>query len=163
MYCLFNLSRMRDILVADRAAWRRVADFPSTAVCRIIVYLADFAAADPARWTDSREFLASGRGFFDRTALMQVEYMLPRDGFMPAELPFSAVPSAPQGASSATLARAIWLADAAAFNPEAWQVARLRYSADPELPARVIAKMTGLATRRVAELYNYYKEFVYEC
>ena len=41
-------------LAADRSSWNDVRHYPSTVICRRMLRLADFAAADPARWGSCR-------------------------------------------------------------------------------------------------------------
>ena len=64
-------------LFADRSNWLDVRHYPSTVICRRMLRLADFAAADPARWGScrlafevpelSRPELAVARGISVRT------------------------------------------------------------------------------------------------
>ena len=44
---------MRELYL-DRASWADIRHYPSTVVCRRMLRLADFAAADPARWSSCR-------------------------------------------------------------------------------------------------------------
>ena len=41
-------------LYSDRSNWVDVRHYPSTVICRRMLRLADFAAADPARWGSCR-------------------------------------------------------------------------------------------------------------
>jgi len=70
-------------LAADRSTWFDVRHYPPTVTCRRMLRLADFAAADPARWSTcrmafevpelSREELAAARGVAVRTIQRHLE------------------------------------------------------------------------------------------
>ena len=154
-------------LYHDRANWADIRHYPSTVVCRRMLRLADFAAADPARWSSCRmafevpelsyRELAVARGVSHMTIarhLSPEELGDPAD-FTAAELdgespewlrPLSVRFEA--GNVSQTYRNSAALCTFAASQPERWRVIRLAYEC-PELSQAEIAAIHGISQTTV--------------
>lgn len=157
---------MRELYL-DRSSWIDIKHYPSTVVCRRMLRLADFAAADPARWSScrmafevselSRPELAVARGISVRTLqrhLAQQELgdagdftETELDGESPEALrPLSVRFDA--GNVSQTYRNSAALCTFAASQPERWRVIRLAYEC-PELSQAEIAAIHGISQTTV--------------
>lgn len=154
-------------LYLDRSSWIDIKHYPSTVVCRRMLRLADFAAADPARWSSCRmafevpelsyRELAVARGVSHMTIarhLSPEELGDPAD-FTAAELdgespewlrPLSVRFEA--GNVSQTYRNGAALCTFAASQPDRWRVIRLAYAC-PELSQHEVARLCGVCERSV--------------
>lgn len=155
-------------LAADRSSWNDVRHYPSTVICRRMLRLADFAAADPARWGSCRlafeapelsyRELAVARGVSHTTIMRHLAKAEVGDAgdFTESELDgecpewlravsirFEA------GCTSRTYRYAIALCTFAAAQPDRWRVIRLAYEC-PELSQAELAKLCGVSQQSVS-------------
>lgn len=155
-------------LAADRSSWNDVRHYPSTVICRRMLRLADFAAADPARWSSCRmafevpelsyRELAVARGVSHTTIMRHLAQAEVGDAgdFTESELDgecpewlravsirFEA------GCTSRTYRYAIALCTFAAAQPDRWRVIRLAYEC-PELSQAELAKLCGVSQQSVS-------------
>ena len=152
-------------LYNDRSSWVDMKHYPSTVVCRRMLRLADFAAADPARFGSCRmafevpelsyRELAIARGVSHTTIARQLEPFclgedipdVELDGESPEALrPLSVRFDA--GNVSLTYRNSAALCTFAAAQPERWRVIRLAYEC-PELSQAEIAAIHGISQTTV--------------
>ena len=137
-------------LYSDRSNWVDVRHYPSTVTCRRMLRLADFAAADPARWSSCRmafevpelsyRELAVARGVSHTTIMRHLE---------PVELDRESPTgrtsqTGPTGPTCRTFRYASALCTFAAAQPERWRVLRLAYEC-PELSQEELAEVAGVS------------------
>ena len=154
-------------LYNDRSSWVDMKHYPSTVVCRRMLRLADFAAADPARWSScrmafevpelSRPELAIARGISVRTLqrhLAQQELgdagdftETELDGESPEWLRVVSI-RFEAGNVSQTYRNSAALCTFAASQPDRWRVIRLAYAC-PELSQQEVARLCGVCERSV--------------
>ncbi len=150
-------------LYRDRSSWMDVRHYPDTVTCRRMLRLADFAAADPARWGScrlafevpelSRPELAVARGISVRTLqrhLVQQDLSdagdyteTELDGERPEWLRAVSI-RFEAGCTSRTYRYAVALCTFAAAQPERWRVLRLAYEC-PELSQEELAEVAGVS------------------
>lgn len=155
-------------LAADRSSWNDVRHYPSTVICRRMLRLADFAAADPARWGSCRlafeapelsyRELAVARGVSHTTIMRHLAKAevgdagdfsdRELDGECPERLRTIPV-RFEAGCASRTYRYAIALCTFAAAQPERWRVIRLAYEC-PELSQAELAKLCGVSQQSVS-------------
>lgn len=150
-------------LLADRSNWVDVKHYPSTVICRRMLRLADFAAADPARWSSCRmafevpelsyRELAVARGVSHTTIMRHLAKAEVGDAgdFTESELDgecpeWLRAVSIELGESrtSRTYRYASALCTFAAAQPERWRVLRLAYEC-PELSQEELAEVAGVS------------------
>ena len=155
-------------LLADRSSWADVKHYPSTVTCRRMLRLADFAAADPARWSScrmafevpelSRPELAVARGVSVRTLQRHLAQQDLSDAgdFTDRELDgecpewLRTIPVRfDVGCVSRTWRYATALCTFAAAQPDRWRVIRLAYEC-PELSQAELAKLCGVSQQSVS-------------
>ena len=154
-------------LYNDRSNWVDVRHYPSTVTCRRMLRLADFAAADPARWGSCRmafevpelsyRELAVARGVSHTTIMRHLAKAEVGDAgdFTESELDGER-PEWLRAISirfdvrrvSRTWRYATALCTFAAAQPERWRVLRLAYEC-PELSQSELAKLCGVCERSV--------------
>lgn len=155
-------------LFADRSSWADIRRYPDTVTCRRMLRLADFAAADPARWSScrmafevpelSRPELAVARGISVRTLqrhLAQQELSdagdfteRELDGERPEWLRAISIRFDVKRVSR-TWRYATALCTFAAAQPDRWRVLRLAYEC-PELSQAELAKLCGVSQQSVS-------------
>ena len=155
-------------LFADRSSWADIRRYPDTVTCRRMLRLADFAAADPARWSScrmafevpelSRPELAVARGISVRTLQRHLaqqelsdagdftEHEL--DGERPEWLRAISIRFDVKRVSR-TWRYATALCTFAAAQPDRWRVLRLAYEC-PELSQAELAKLCGVSQQSVS-------------
>lgn len=155
-------------LYLDRSSWIDIKHYPSTVVCRRMLRLADFAAADPARWSScrmafevpelSRPELAIARGISVRTLQ---RHLAPADLGDPADFTAAELDGErPEwlrvvsirfeaGNVSQTYRNSAALCTFAASQPERWRVIRLAYAC-PELSQQEVARLCGVSQQSVS-------------
>ena len=150
-------------IFADRSNWVDVKHYPSTVICRRMLRLADFAAADPARWSScrmafevpelARPELAVARGVSVRTLQRHLAQQDLSDAgdFTDRELDgecpewLRTIPVRfDVGRVSRTWRYATALCTFAAAQPERWRVLRLAYEC-PELSQEELAEVAGVS------------------
>ena len=142
-------------LAADPAAWRDPGDYPSTAVCRLLLALADWAAAEPAAWRASHlRFEHPSWSAAKVAAVLAVPIPEARAAMKPAPLceadpAVRGAEAANPGAASRTYRRAVLLAERASSSPTQWRVWRLRFKG---MPQRQAAEILGVSQQRVSQL-----------
>ena len=154
-------------LFADRSNWVDIKHYPSTVICRRMLRLADFAAADPARWGSCRmafevpelsyRELAVARRVSHTTIMRHLAKAEVGDAgdFTESELDGER-PEWLRAISirfdvrrvSRTWRYATALCTFAAAQPERWRVLRLAYEC-PELSQSELAKLCGVCERSV--------------
>ena len=154
-------------LFADRSSWVDIRHYPDTVTCRRMLRLADFAAADPARWSSCRmafevpelsyRELAVARGVSHTTIMRHLakaevgdaaDYTETElDGEWPEWLRAVSI-RFEAGCTSRTYRYAVALCTFAAAQPERWRVLRLAYEC-PELSQSELAKLCGVCERSV--------------
>lgn len=154
-------------LYSDRSNWVDVKHYPSTVTCRRMLRLADFAAADPARWGSCRmafevpelsyRELAVARGVSHTTIMRHLAKAevgdagdftdRELDGECPEWLRAVSI-RFEAGCTSRTYRYATALCTFAAAQPERWRVLRLAYEC-PELSQSELAKLCGVCERSV--------------
>ena len=154
-------------LYSDRSNWVDVRHYPSTVTCRRMLRLADFAAADPARWGSCRmafevpelsyRELAVARGVSHTTIMRHLAKAevgdagdftdRELDGECPEWLRAVSI-RFEAGCTSRTYRYATALCTFAAAQPERWRVLRLAYEC-PELSQSELAKLCGVCERSV--------------
>ena len=154
-------------LYSDRSNWVDVRHYPSTVTCRRMLRLADFAAADPARWGSCRmafevpelsyRALAVARGVSHTTIMRHLAKAevgdagdftdRELDGECPEWLRAVSI-RFEAGCTSRTYRYATALCTFAAAQPERWRVLRLAYEC-PELSQSELAKLCGVCERSV--------------
>ena len=154
-------------IFADRSNWVDVKHYPSTVSCRRMLRLADFAAADPARWGSCRmafevpelsyRELAVARGVSHTTIMRHLAKAevgdagdftdRELDGECPEWLRAVSI-RFEAGCTSRTYRYATALCTFAAAQPERWRVLRLAYEC-PELSQSELAKLCGVCERSV--------------
>ena len=154
-------------LFADRSSWVDIRHYPDTVTCRRMLRLADFAAADPARWSSCRmafevpelsyRELAVARGVSHTTIMRHLAKAEVGDAgdFTDRELDgecpewLRAIPVRfDVGRVSRTWRYATALCTFAAAQPERWRVLRLAYEC-PELSQAELAKLCSVCERSV--------------
>ena len=154
-------------LYNDRSSWIDIKHYPSTVVCRRMLRLADFAAADPARWSSCRmafevpelsyRELAVARGVSHTTISRHLspEELGDQEDFTASELDgerpeWLRVVSIRFEAKnvSQTYRNSAALCTFAAAQPERWRVIRLAYEC-PELSQAEIAAIHGISQTTV--------------
>ena len=155
-------------LFTDRSSWADIRHYPDTVTCRRMLRLADFAAADPARWSScrmafevpelSRPELAVARGVSVRTLQRHLAQQDLSDAgdFTESELD-GECPEWLRAISirfdvrrvSRTWRYATALCTFAAAQPERWRVLRLAYEC-PELSQAELAKLCGVSQQSVS-------------
>lgn len=155
-------------LFADQSNWVDVRHYPSTVTCRRMLRLADFAAADPARWSScrmafevpelSRPELAVARGISVRTLQRHLAQQdlsdagdfteRELDGERPEWLRAVSIRFDVKRVSR-TWRYATALCTFAAAQPERWRVLRLAYEC-PELSQAELAKLCGVSQQSVS-------------
>lgn len=161
-------------LFADRSSWVDIRHYPDTVTCRRMLRLADFAAADPARWSScrmafevpelSRLELAVARGVSVRTLQRHLAQQdlsdagdfteTELDGERPEWLRTISIrldgsPTCRTGRTSRTYRYAVALCTFAAAQPDRWRVIRLAYEC-PELSQAELAKLCGVSQQSVS-------------
>lgn len=155
-------------LFADRSNWVDVRHYPSTVTCRRMLRLADFAAADPARWGSCRmafevpelsyRELAVARGVSHTTIMRHLAKAEVGDAgdFTARELDgecpewLRTIPVRfDVGCVSRTWRYATALCTFAAAQPDRWRVIRLAYEC-PELSQAELAKLCGVSQQSVS-------------
>ncbi len=153
-------------LYRDRSSWVDIRHYPSTIVCRRMLRLADFAAADPARFSSCRmafevpelsyRELAVARGMSHTTVARHLAPFDLGEDFSENELdgespewlrPLSIrfeAEKVPQ-----TYRNAVALCTFAAARPERWRVIRLAYSC-PDLSQQEIARLCHVSQQSVS-------------
>ena len=154
-------------LYSDRSNWVDVKHYPSTVTCRRMLRLADFAAADPARWSSCRmafevpelsyRELAVARGVSHTTIMRHLAKAevgdagdftdRELDGECPEWLRTIPVRFDIERVSR-TWRYATALCAFAAAQPDRWRVLRLAYEC-PELSQTELAKLCGICERSV--------------
>lgn len=154
-------------LYNDRSSWVDMKHYPSTVVCRRILRLADFAAADPARFGSCRmafevpelsyRELAIARGVSHATIARHLApeelgdardfTVVELDGERPAWLRVFPV-QFEAGNISQTYRNASMLCTFAASQPARWRVVRITYMC-PELSQQEVAEICGVCVRSV--------------
>lgn len=157
---------MRELYL-DRSSWIDIKHYPSTVVCRRILRLVDFAAADPARFGSCRmafevpelsyRELAIARGVSHATIARHLApeelgeagdfTVVELDGERPAWLRVFPV-QFEAGNVSQTYRNSCALCTFAASQPERWRVIRLAYEC-PELSQAEIAAIHGISQTTV--------------
>ena len=142
-------------LAADPAAWRDPGDYPSTAVCRLLLALADWAAAEPAAWRASHlRFEHPSWSAAKVAAVLAVSVEEARAALKASPLCeadpaiFPPTEASPE-AASLTYRRAVRLAERASASPTQWRVWRLRFTG---MPQRQAAEILGVSQQRVSQL-----------
>ena len=150
-------------LYSDRSNWVDVRHYPSTVTCRRMLRLADFAAADPARWGSCRmafevpdlsyRELAVARGVSHTTIMRHLAKAevgdagdftaRELDGECPEWLRAVSI-RFEAGCTSRTYRYAVALCTFAAAQPERWRVLRLAYEC-PELSQEELAEVAGVS------------------
>ncbi|MGF0039018.1 winged helix-turn-helix transcriptional regulator [Victivallis vadensis] len=155
-------------LYSDRSNWADIRHYPSTVTCRRMLRLADFAAADPARWSSCRmafevpelsyRELAVARGVSHTTIMRHLAKAEVGDAgdFTDRELDgecpewLRTIPVRfDVGRVSRTWRYATALCTFAAAQPERWRVLRLAYEC-PELSQAELAKLCGVSQQSVS-------------
>ena len=157
---------MRELYL-DRSSWIDIKHYPSTVICRRILRLADFAAADPARFGSCRmafevpelsyRELAIARGVSHATIARHLApeelgdagdfTVVELDGERPAWLRVFPV-QFEAGNISQTYRNAAMLCTFVASQPARWRVIRLAYEC-PELSQAEIAAIHGISQTTV--------------
>ena len=154
-------------LYSDRSNWVDVRHYPSTVTCRRMLRLADFAAADPARWNSCRmafevpelsyRELAVARGVSHTTIMRHLAKAEVGDAgdFTARELDgecpewLRTIPVRFEaGCTSRTYRYAVALCTFAAAQPDRWRVIRLAYEC-PEPSQAELAKLCSVCERSV--------------
>ncbi|WP_288611563.1 winged helix-turn-helix domain-containing protein [uncultured Victivallis sp.] len=155
-------------LFTDRSSWADIRHYPDTVTCRRMLRLADFAAADPARWSScrmafevpelSRPELAVARGVSVRTLQRHLAQQdlsdagdfteSELDGERPEWLRAVSI-RFDVGRVSRTWRYATALCTFAAAQPDRWRVIRLAYEC-PELSQAELAKLCGVSQQSVS-------------
>ena len=155
---------MRELYL-DRSSWIDIKHYPSTVICRRMLRLADFAAADPARFGSCRmsfevpelsyRELAIARGVSHSTIARHLAPFDLGEDFSENELdgespewlrPFSVRVDAER--VSQTYRNSAALCTFAAAQPDRWRVIRLVYAC-PELSQQEVARLCGVCERSV--------------
>ena len=136
-------------LYSDRSNWVDVKHYPSTVTCRRMLRLADFAAADPARWGSCRmAFEVPELSYRELAVKAEVgdaaDYTKTElDGEWPEWLRAVSI-RFEAGCTSRTYRYAVALCTFAAAQPERWRVLRLAYEC-PELSQEELAEVAGVS------------------
>ena len=153
-------------LYHDRSSWVDVKHYPSTVVCRRMLRLADFAAADPARYSSCRmafevpelscRDLAIARGVSHTTIIRHLSRVELGEDFSEFELngerPAWLRPAGVKFEAehvSITYEHGRALCTVAAASAQRWAVIRLAYSC-PELSQHEIAKICRISQQTVS-------------
>lgn len=172
MTCTLSQFQIMAELAVDRSTWADVQHYPATVTCRRLLRLADFAAAEPARWGtclvawECPELsFAEVAAITGRTMTQVQRHVAPADlsdredftaaelGLWPGEPPPAWLTCRPLRIDttdpSLTYRRGRSLADWAAASPVRWQV--IRYAAAyPDATQPEIAAAFGVSQRTVS-------------
>lgn len=142
-------------MAGDRSNWQGIGGYPSTIVCRHLLALADWAAAEPEAWCVARlHFEHPDWPVAALAAVLSLTEAAVRRQMLPAALgdPEDAVCAAGRFVPeeiSLTYRRAVQLAHSASRHPTQWRVWQLRFSGLTQCQA---AGVLRISQQRVSQL-----------